>query len=65
MSQKDRHEEFIRKWLLRNEPKRMCFDYPLRPGFLAQVVLPRDMTSAEATRICAFIQTLAQTDREP
>lgn len=33
--------------------------YPLRESFVAQVVLPRDMTNDEARRICAFIRTLA------
>lgn len=39
---------------------RMCYDFPLRPTFLAQAVLPRDMTSQEAARLCAFIMALAQ-----
>lgn len=33
--------------------------YPLRPDFLAQVVIPRDLTSEEARRLCAFLLTLA------
>ena len=38
----------------------LALPFPLRPGFLAQVVIPRDLTTAEADRLCAFIQTLAQ-----
>ena len=40
----------------------VCYEYPLRlnPWWMAQVVLPSDLTSQEAERICAFILTLAQ-----
>jgi hypothetical protein len=37
----------------------LAMPFPLRPGYLAQIVIPRDMTKAEAGRLCAFIQTLA------
>jgi len=37
----------------------LALPFPLRAGYLAQVVIPRDMTKAEAGRLCAFIQTLA------
>lgn len=40
----------------------LALPFPLRPGYLAQVVIPRDMTKAEAARLCAFIQTLATTE---
>lgn len=40
----------------------LALPFPLRPGYLAQVVIPRDMTKAEASRLCAFIQTLATAD---
>ena len=33
--------------------------YPLRPDFLAQVVIPRDLTAEEARRLGAFLMTLA------
>ena len=33
--------------------------YPLRQNFLAQIVLPRDLTTDEAKRLAAFIATLA------
>jgi hypothetical protein len=33
--------------------------YPLRPDFLAQVVIPRDLTAEEARRMGAFLLTLA------
>lgn len=38
----------------------LVMPFPLRSDYLAQVVIPRDMTKAEAQRLCAFIQTLAQ-----
>jgi hypothetical protein len=37
----------------------LALPFPLRAGYLAQIVIPRDMTKAEAARLCAFIQTLA------
>jgi hypothetical protein len=37
----------------------LAMPFPLRPGYLAQVVIPRDMKKAEAARLCAFIMTLA------
>jgi hypothetical protein len=37
----------------------MAMQYPLREDFIAQVLLPRGMTSEEARRLCAFIRTLA------
>lgn len=42
------------------ETPRHCYEYPLRPDFMAQAVLPRNLTAQEAKRICAFIMTLAQ-----
>ena len=41
------------------------FAFPLRPDFLAQVVVPRDMTSIEARRLTRFIMTLAQDFNPP
>lgn len=38
----------------------LALPFPLRPGHLAQIVIPIDMTKDEADRLCAFIQTLAQ-----
>lgn len=37
----------------------LALPFPLRPGYLAQIVIPRDMTKDEASRLCAFISTLA------
>lgn len=37
----------------------LALDYPLRPGFLAQVVVPPDLTVDEARRMGAFLLTLA------
>lgn len=38
----------------------LAMPFPLRPTFLAQIVIPRDLTKAEAERMCSFIMTLAQ-----
>jgi hypothetical protein len=42
----------------------LSFAFPLRNDFLAQLVLPRDMKSDEANRLCAFVRALA-IDHEP
>ncbi len=42
----------------------LALQYPLRPDFLAQVLIPRDLKADEARRIAAFIKTLA-TDFSP
>jgi hypothetical protein len=42
----------------------LAVDFNLRPDFLAQVVLPRDLKVSEARRLVAFIMAMA-TDYEP
>ncbi|MFZ5698437.1 MAG: hypothetical protein ACOY9J_06935 [Pseudomonadota bacterium] len=42
----------------------LSLEFPMRPDFLAQVVVPRDMRADEAKRLSRFIMTLAQ-DYEP
>lgn len=37
----------------------LSLEFPMRPDFLAQVVVPRDMKVDEARRFSAFIMTLA------
>ena len=37
----------------------IALNYPLRPGFLAEVTVPRDFTVDEARRMGAFLLTLA------
>lgn len=44
---------------LRQVPGSLCLDFPLRPDFMAQVVVPKDMTSAEAKRLRGFLLSLA------
>jgi hypothetical protein len=44
------------------EPTRregLALEYPLRPGFLAQVIVPPDLTVDEARRMGAFLLTLS------
>lgn len=38
----------------------LMMPFPLRPNFLAQIIIPRDLTKDEAARLCNFIQALAQ-----
>jgi hypothetical protein len=45
--------------LQRTTPTAMAMSYPLRDNFVAQVLLPRNMSTDEAKRLCAFIRTLA------
>lgn len=37
----------------------LMMPFPLRPTFLAQIIIPRDLTKDEAVRLCTFIQALA------
>jgi hypothetical protein len=37
----------------------ISYSLPLRPDFMATLDLPRDLSSAEAERIAAFVRTLA------
>lgn len=37
----------------------LAYSYPLRQNFLAQIVLPRDLSAEEALRLSRFIETLA------
>lgn len=37
----------------------LTLSFPLRPDFLAQVVIPRDLTAIEAKRLGAFLLTIA------
>jgi hypothetical protein len=38
----------------------LALPFPLRPTFLAQVVVPRDLTKEEAKRLAAFLDAIAQ-----
>lgn len=37
----------------------LVHSFPLRPDFLSQIVLPHDLSQAEAKRLCNFISALA------
>jgi hypothetical protein len=41
------------------EPGGIALSFPVRPGFLAHVVVPADLTVDEARRMGAFLLTLA------
>lgn len=41
----------------------LVLPFPLRKGYLAQVVVPRDLTKDEAERLSAFVTSLAQPER--
>ncbi|MCW5658434.1 MAG: hypothetical protein KIT60_12080 [Burkholderiaceae bacterium] len=41
----------------------LALPFPLRPNFLAQVVVPRDLTKDEAKRLAAFLDSLATEKR--
>ena len=40
--------------------KSIAYDFPLRPDFLANLLLPPDLTVAEVGRLKAFLDTLAR-----
>lgn len=37
----------------------LALPFPMREGYTAQIVVPRDMTHAEAQRLCEFVKSLA------
>lgn len=43
----------------------LCMPFPIRSHFMAQIVVPRDMTAAEAERLCVFVRTLAEPPAMP
>lgn len=47
-----------------SRPSGLNLSYPLRPDFLAQIVIPRDLNQLEAKRLGAFILTLSS-DYQP
>lgn len=47
----------------RRESPLLTLEFPLRPGFLAMVQVPRDMTRAEADRLVQFVRTLPIPDK--
>jgi hypothetical protein len=43
----------------------LAIPFPVREGFLGQIVVPRNITKQEAARLCAFVQTLAVEEATP
>ncbi len=41
----------------------LAMPFPSRPTFLAQIIIPRDLSKDEAARLCNFIQALAQDEQ--
>jgi hypothetical protein len=41
-----------------------CLPFPLRPDYMAHIIIPRDMTEREAERLCEFIMTLPIPDQK-
>lgn len=41
------------------EPERITYPFPLRPGVVAELRLPSDLTLAEAKRLSGFLASLA------
>lgn len=41
----------------------VTYPYPVRPGMLAQITLPEDLTSKEAERVAKFVASLAFEER--
>ena len=40
--------------------KQICLPFPIRRDFIAQIIVPANMTQDEADRLCAFVMFLAQ-----
>lgn len=47
------------------EQPQLVLPFPLRRGYIAQIVIPRDMSSEEAERLCEFVMSLAQSESAP
>jgi len=61
----DEEAERMLKEMDYRTPKRIpqtAYDFPLRPDFMAQLVLPRNLTEVEARRLAAFLCTLVIPD---
>jgi hypothetical protein len=60
-STKTAHSEKLEKEVqpVSSPPSGLPLSYPLRSDFLAQVVIPRDLTLSEAKRLGAFLLTIA------
>ena len=43
----------------------ICHQFPLRANYLAQVVLPLNLSKAEADRLCAFVMSLSHPRQKP
>jgi hypothetical protein len=43
----------------------VSYPFPIRPGLLAQISLPADLSKAEAKRLAAFVKSLAMDSVEP
>ena len=43
----------------------LALNFPLRPDFLAEIVVPFDLTPREAERLAAFIKALPMPEGEP
>lgn len=43
----------------------VSYPFPIRPGLLAQISLPADLTKAEAKHLAAFVESLAMDSAEP
>ena len=57
MNYKDRGLDIMREQLLAGTAD--CHELQLRPNYRCQLVLPRDLTQAEAKRLIEFISWLA------
>lgn len=50
---------------LDRQTRGLVYDIPLRPNFNVQLVLPYDLTTAEAAKLAAMLTTLVAPDRVP
>lgn len=39
--------------------KSLCYDFPLRPDYDAQLVIPRNLSMQEAERLAEFLKSIA------
>lgn len=54
------------RWVIRTPPISFIpYDIPVRPGVRARLVLPADLTAAEAERLCRTVRAVAFPDEVP
>jgi hypothetical protein len=52
------------KKLTEEQASGLAYNFPLRPDFMAQLVLPQDLSTKEARRLADMLATLVTTEEQ-